>query len=366
MKGNQLIVLGAIAAVALGAALLLSSGGGGTEGGTATIGAPLLPGLDASVNEVERIALQSGEDALTLERGEDGWAIRERGGYGADLSRVRELLLALANAKLLEGKTSNPENYGALGLDTPITIRLAGGAGDSAPALEVGNSARRGSATYVRRGEEAGTWLVSGSISAQVDAVSWIDPIIVDIPGERIQTATITHPDGEQVTVAKAAREDTGYVVQDIPEGKQLRYESIANPIGSTLANLRLEDVRAADASANDGAATSQVRYAAFDGLVIDVQAYAEGESRWITIEASVDAEQVQRFAPTGDASETDASPAPEQAPVLTLEEVQAQAEALNARLAPWVFAIGRYKFEQLTRRMDDLVQDPPPPPEAE
>ncbi len=375
MKGNQLIVVGGVAVVALGAALLLSGrsdqASGGAQGGS--VGAPLVPGLDGAINDIASVQLIGAEQTLTLARSDDGWSVREKDGYAAEISRVRELLLALADARLLEEKTSNPENYGALGLDAPTTIALTGDGFDE-QRISIGNSARRDSATYVRRGDEAPTWLVSGRISAQADPVSWVDPIIINIRGERIQSVSIAHEDGEQLRIEKAGRNETGYVVKDIPAGKELRYESIANAIGTSLANLRLEDVRAADSEesplAGDGEALTRVRYLTFDGLVLEASTFAQGETRWVSFEASVDEAQAERFAPPGDDGETDASPGDEDAPVTdeqapSLAEVQAEADTLNAQLSPWVFAIGRYKAEQLTRRMDDLVQDPPPTPDA-
>lgn len=375
MKANQLLVLGAVAAVALGAALLLSGGDDTRTNAGSALGEALLPALNPSINDIDSVQVSDGDQVITLERGEDGWSIRERDGYAAQVGRVRELLLALAEATLLEEKTSNPENYAALGLAEPTTVTLTGEAFDEPLQVSLGNGARRGSATYVRRSAEAPSWLASGNISAEADALSWLDPIILNVPGERIQSVTITHADGEVVRIEKASAQETGYSLLDVPEGQELRYDAIANPIGSTLANLRLEDVSAAatTASSLDGAeALTQVRYLTFDGLALDVAIFAAGDAQWLTMQASVDEEQAQRFAPPSDASETDASPMAEEDASASgdeelepLAQVQAEAEALNARLGPWVYRVGRYKLEQLTRRMDDLVQDPPPTPDA-
>ncbi|MEO0422283.1 MAG: DUF4340 domain-containing protein [Pseudomonadota bacterium] len=375
MKANQLIVLGAVAAVALGAALLLS---GGDDTGSSTgsnLGEALLPALAPAVNAIDSVQVSEGDQVITLERGEDGWSIRERDGYAAQVGRVRELLLALAEATLLEEKTSNPENYAVLGLTEPTTVTLTADAFDGPQAISLGNAARRGSATYIRRGDEASTWLVSGSLSAQADALSWVDPVVLNVPGERIQSVTITHPDGEVVRIEKTDPQETGYALLDVPEGQELRYEAIANPIGSALANLRLEDIRAAaatDSPLKVAEGLTQVRYLTFDGLVLDVETFDAGDAQWLTLQASVDEEQAQRFAPPSDASETDASPAAgegaspaDDAQFKPLAQVRAETEVLNARLAPWVYGVGRYKLEQLTRRMDDLVQDPPPTPDA-
>ena len=54
-------------------------------------------------------------------------------GYPADAAKVRKLLLALAEAKPVEEKTSNPANYAALGVEdvssadaTGVRVELEG------------------------------------------------------------------------------------------------------------------------------------------------------------------------------------------------------------------------------------------------
>ena len=44
---------------------------------------------------------------------------RERGDYPADVSKLRKLLLALSDAKIVEEKTSNPANFSIIGVEDP-------------------------------------------------------------------------------------------------------------------------------------------------------------------------------------------------------------------------------------------------------
>lgn len=410
MKSNQLLVLGGVAVAALLLALLLSGRGGDAPGGA---GRPLLAGLDQAINAVSEITVREGDARITLARGDEGWQVADRDGYPADVGKVRELLLSLADATLLEQKTRNPENYATLGLQpadaggTTVTLTADDRRFEGA-TVTLGNSARQGSATYVRRDDEAVTWLASGDLSASAETSAWVDTQILDVPASDVQAVTIEHADGAQVRISKASRSETGFTVADIPEGKELRYASIANPIGSALSGLRLEDVRAADA-ADLGEAAATARFATFDGLIVTARAFeADGESL-VTLSAQFDPAQAERFAPSpdegdtgaaadadatetavngagpnanGDGATSDATADAEPSPAATgadapeeatdaqagdaANDARARAEALQARLSPWVFVIGSYKVEQLTRRMDDLVQDPPPTPDAD
>lgn len=389
MKRNQLFVLGGIAVAALAVALLLNTGGGGSSAPRG-VGEPLLPGLDRALNDVDTLTIREGDASITLTRTQEGWQVQEADGYAANIGNVRELLLSLAESTLLEVKTSNPENYATLGLQPPAeggtTVSITAGEGWDGATVALGNTARQGEATYVRRNDEASTWLASGGLSASAQTRDWVETQILDIPATRVQAVTIEHADGERVEIAKASRDATGFTLADVPTGKELRYESIANPIGGVLGGLRLEDVQSRD-SADPASDATVTRFVTFDGLEITARAWQDGDSRRVAFSAAYDAAQAQRFASTagegdttGDADgEQETGPDGEQETGADggeetgadgggdagADDVAAEAQALQTRLAPWVFTIGSYKFDQLTRRMDDLVQDPPPTPDA-
>lgn len=392
MKSSQLAALGGVAVIALAAGLWLNTprtgGGGGADAGE--VGSPLAPGLDAAINDVNRILLQQGDQTLTLERDADGWQVAEKAGYPASLERVREFLLDVANARRIEAKTRDPARYPALGVEAlengGLGVTLQADAGGIDPvALIIGNSARAGAATYVRPIDEPGSWLVSGDLSVQTEATQWLDALITDIAAEQVQSVVIRHADGERVELAKDARGQNGYTVTNLPVGESLRYESIANPIGSALAGLRLEDVSPRSTLDDGFTARGTARFLTFDGLAVTVSTFERDGDRFIALDAGVDAAQAARFADTSDSGDTVASPAGESdadagaaadaAATASGDEagermaaVEAMVASLNETRAPWLYSIGRYKFDQLTRRMDDLVATPaeeaegPPP----
>ena len=82
-------------------------------------GAAFVPGLAAALNDVERVTLTKagGETVATLERRGDAGSWSRRARYRADVAKLRQSLRALADAKILETKTSNPEFYARLGVE---------------------------------------------------------------------------------------------------------------------------------------------------------------------------------------------------------------------------------------------------------
>ena len=291
-----------------------------------------LPDFMDSVDEVTSIEIvgAGSETIATLERGDDGWAVRERGGYSADLTKIRHTLLSFAEARILEAKTANPELHDRLGVED-IESDTAGGLavtlhGPAEPtALIVGDAAgdyRR----YVRRAGENQSYMINRDPEIGETAADWLDTNIIDIASGRVREIIVTHPDGELVRASKTSADEANFTVQGIPEGRSLLYDSVANVIAGVLQNLTLEDVEPATDTTLGQTVTELVT---FDGLRLTVTGLERDDTAWISIAAS-------------------SEPGSEQAE---------EAQTLDARLSGWRYRIPSYKFEQLTRRMDDLLQ---------
>ena len=135
----------------------------------------LLPGFREQVNDVNAITFTGADNKLlaTLKRGSDGWTVAEKSGYPVDVTKVREFLLKLADATVLEQKTSNPKHYAYLGVND-VTDQDASGVlvaldGLKQPVkLIVGNyNGAGGGGTFVRREGDAQSLLVKGNLTAE-------------------------------------------------------------------------------------------------------------------------------------------------------------------------------------------------------
>src|SRR5688572_27773313 len=80
---------------------------------------PVLPGLVEQLPTLATIELRGPGDAVvaTLERGKDGWRVRERDGWRADRKLVRALLADLAGAGRTEPRTDRPDKYARIGVE---------------------------------------------------------------------------------------------------------------------------------------------------------------------------------------------------------------------------------------------------------
>lgn len=438
MQTRHLIILIVAAVIAVLAAVWTGSLREGERPAGDAAGALLVPGLEAVLNDVTAIKVQAKDDkTVTLERTENAWVIREKSGYPAETGKIRKFVIGLAQSKLVEPKTSNPARYGELGvadLDAPepaesesdsdddagadkssgvlVTVSVPMGDADKVEML-IGSSARGATGTYVRKPGDSQSWLASGDLSVDADPLNWMDRQIMNIAANRIQQVTITHPDGESLVISKDTREATNYAVQDVPQGKELKYDSVGNPLASMISSLRLDEVY--PLAEKDPAQHSPIEaeYKTFDGLVVKARAFADGDKRLVNFTASFDEEQARRFyvppksdddaaddAPdstegadeatderaqdTGDAAEdasaedaqadagdasgddaaadaegaTDAAKSGEKPAEPDFSATRKEAEELNAKVQPWVYAIANYKYDQINKRMADMLKE--------
>jgi len=304
-----------------------------------------LPGLLESLDDVRRVELVGAaeESVATLERGETGWTVLEKGGYPADLTKTRHALLSLAETQILEAKTANSALHDRLGLEA-VSAETAGGIavqliGPVEPVRIIVGNAEGDYQRYVRRQDEDQTYLINRDPELGTSAVDWLDTAVVNVDGERIQHVTVTRPDGEPLVVSKDVRGQPNFTVENIPEGREIRYDGIANVMGSILENLTLDDVAPLTETTDEVIVTE---FRTFDGLVITAHSLERDESAWASFSAAVD----PTLPPESEQTRADAA---------------AEATEINERVQGWRYQIATYKLDQLTREMADLLQDVEP-----
>lgn len=322
----------------------------------------LFPELKTGVNDITTVTITDADSAVTIEREDNGWIVPEKGGYAANTATLRQLLLAVAEARKIEQKTSNAELYERLGVADPTEAGGSGvlisgsGSGETDFSLILGNAAQQ-DYRYVRIPDEAESWLIDQNPDVPENSGGWLSQDIVTIDASRIKSVTIAHPDGETIAIHKDSEDDTNYEVADIPEGRELSYPSVVNSIASVLSKLTLEDVSSEVRSGDDN--TVSTVFTTFDGLRIAVESTKVEDKTWIELEASVIDDTATAEAAKGedgtnplDAANPSASSESENEP--TPKE---EAAAINALVSGWSYRITDYKADQLTRRWADVLK---------
>jgi hypothetical protein len=367
MTQRRPLILAALAVVVIAVALLMTRQHGDTANGDRQ---PLLyPELKGKLDSVDAVRVFKGGDARVVEVTRNGtaWTVADRGGYPADDAKIRKFLIAAADAKRVEEKTSNPENYPAIGVEdvsaataTGHRIEIAGGG--AAVNLIVGKEAGR-SSQYVRRAEDKQSWQINGTLDVPTSTDAWLRKDIVDIGGDRIQSVTLTI-DGKSWSATKAARADADFKVEGIPKGKELNAPTAANSVSSSLAMLTLADVRKAS-ELQTQTSTEHATFKAFDGLVTEADGWRQGGKHYIVLSTSYDEALAQRFkTPAAEPAKTPTTQAnskPETPPAAPERNVAEESKALNATLTGWAYEIPDYKYEAIFKPIDELLKKDEP-----
>ena len=364
MNSKTLSILATIAVIAALLAVVGQRLDRGSGRNANSVGTPLVPGLQESLNTIERLTITASANnpVTTLERIDDTWVVKEQDGYPADIAKIREALVDLAEARIAEEKTSNPDFYSRLGVD-PIAAENARGiavtieAADIVlPALILGDVSGT-SYRFARQADASLSVLIDRDPDLPPDPTQWVLPEIIDVRSTRVQRVEITHADGERIVISKLARDESNFSVDDVPEGRELQYPTVANVIGNALRELRLESAARAEDSAPEPRVETE--FWTFDGLVVTATGVLYDDEPWLSFSARFEADQALQFA-----TEDVAGSVADEASADDAVDVEAEATAINDRLNGWRYRIAAHQYDQMTRRFADLLKAPETPAE--
>ncbi len=310
------------------------------------VGQPVFPGLIDRVNEVTTIIVESSGGTVTVQRGPQDWTVKESDGYPADARKIQKTVLALAELSFLEPKTRRPDRYATLEVNDPGVaktsarrIRLLDGRGNPMAEAILGKSkpflpGSSSGGIYLRLPDEKQSWLAKGEPEVGAEPKDWLRRTITDIAAERIRRVVLRHPDGDRIIVVRKKHENGDFVVENLPRGKVLRYDSDADGLAAILDDFDLDDVRKANRIDFVPGKTTVVDFLTSDGLVLRLDVVARNGGSWarLAVEADKDA----------------------------AEKAVKEARELAARTDGWVYRIPEYLAARLKRRMADLVKDAP------
>jgi hypothetical protein len=339
MKSKGLIALLLVTAVAVVVAALGSLGGSG-RGAEPRLDQLVLPALPRHFDEVARVSLVHGDQKTTLARKDKDWVVEEKSDYPADAAKVGAALRNLADLRYVEAKTQKKELYPRLEVedagkpDSKSTLlTLSDAKGTPLGAIIVGKRSydQLGGGTdgvYVRSPGDPQSWLARGTLDLPGDTTGWLDRDIVDVPRETVREVVLTQPDGSSIDIAREKPEDP-LALKGVPtETKPKSDNALVDPT-TALASLTLSDVRPAMEMPTDGVVHAEI--SSFSGLTVTLTLADKDGKSWVQLAASG----------TGEAAKT--------------------AETLNAKLAPWAYAIPDYKAKLLRTKLADVVAAPKP-----
>ena len=378
MSTKTLITMTAIA-VCLTVAAVLMDDGRDSRAAWERVQKPLYASLKEQGDQVAEILIQSASETTTLVREGEEWSVVERGGYPGRSDEVGRLLFALAEAELDEPMTRRPENYAKLGLggfesEESPTVQLTAkdGAGEILADLLIGNRRTQGvgEGWYVREPENSQVWSVSAKLRTPKRTAEWLQTELLDIGRERINEVRIEPADSPEVQLLRQGPEGEAFDIQNLPEGREPKSPRTAGTFLSSLANLRISDVKPA---AEEGAFPETPGWSTTwwtqGGLSLRGE-FAEVDAELLCrLSASFDPSRAQapEMGPTPDSElEDPEQEGEEQESRPTPEQLQAEASELNEKLSGWVFVLPSWKKASILTTMEELLSPAPEVPETQ
>jgi hypothetical protein len=255
-------------------------------------GVALLPSLADDMNAVTAVIVRKGSvtPTLSVHLVAGQWSVAERGDYPADVAKLRKLLLALREAKIVEEKTSDPASYAAIGVEDPsqpasTAVEITVVAPSGKHAVIVGKPVGEG--TFVRRAGEQRSYSVEPAIAVNAQPRDWIDSRLIDVPATLIQSIEVKPATGAAYAVRRL-HADNAFSLDGVPAGRKALDEHALAPAPTAFTGLDAEEV--APAADIDFSQSSQAILTLSDGNIITLTGAVAADKHWVQVVSSKDA----------------------------------------------------------------------------
>jgi hypothetical protein len=358
MRTRSVAVLCVLGAAALAGGWYFGTAREPAERTSLAGGTLMFPGLTARLADAARIEITHQGSTIALARIGDKpgapWGLAQRGMYPVEATKLRGMLTALTELRLVEPRTTDPLLFDRLGLadtdrkdSTADLLRVYDAAGKPIAELLVGHRRVRTEGNvpdqvFVRRPGDMQTWLAEGSLQVDADPQLWLDRDIMNIEHARIAGVVVHRGEAELDFAAK-----DGKLVLTAPANAPPLEDYKLDDLDRGLELLTFEDVTPdKDAAASKvGAPIGTSVFTTTDGLAVHVTVLKGEKDIWARFSATADG--------AGGAGGGDKAGG---------DKAGDAAAKLNAKLAGWIFQLGAWKQAALTPDLDALKAPPPSP----
>lgn len=344
----------------------------GFEAADPRVGAKLLEGF--RIDDVAQIDIVEAAGTVTLVRGEQGWSVKERGGYPADLEPIRNLLVRLEELKVVQaepitdalkprmqlvapGSGAKPEETGTLlelrGRDGKTVARLVLGKKITKEApvqlRAMTGTVPSGRYVWVAADPQRLSVVAEPFSSVQAKPQQWLPREY--LRAERLKTISVTGPDGQPRWSVRRDKETDSWQwssAAKLDPGK-------AQDAASALYSMQLGDA-APGVSDGDAGLDRPVRVRAetFDGWVYELQIGKPAPEDRYYVRSSVTGTVANARTPAADEKPEDREKLDK-----AFGERRAEAAAKLAReqaVGAFTVMVSKSAVEPLLRSRDDLV----------
>lgn len=322
----------------------------------ALLGRPLFKDLRAA--DIAAIRIVEPNRTLTVEQKDDGWVIRERDGFPADVGKVREFVVKMLELKVGQTAPIGEKDRARLNLDSSGTqVEFAGRDGKPLGKLVVGKKYFKrevenpdkapADGRFValpdqeRKGQAGTAYIVSDPlVQVSTKSADWIDRTSFQV--EKVKTLEVRMPDGSGWKIERNA-DNADWKLVGAKPGEKLDVGR-ANSASYSLSLLELADVAPKDAKQNDETRgldkPTLINATTLDGLAYVIRVgKPEGENDYVAFSLSG----------TVEGKDDDAR----------IKQLKARLPR-EKRLSDYVLLIPKSKFEDTLKPRADLLEKKP------
>jgi len=374
MNRAQFLILFAVLVVlaAAGAGIVVSERSSSTSADS-RIGRKIAPGL--RLGDVAEIAIRDGAGELHLAKGEGGWTVRERAGFAADTGRIGDLLLKLAELKIVQEESVPESQRARLQLVEPKDGTAATGAGtllelkDAKGAtlvrLLLGRKVMKNAETASPGrdpGEATGRYLVSAIDAkmmwvvaeplAQVEpkADQWLVKDLIQV--ERVKSIASTGPGGKPRWTVTRDNDNAEWKFSGSKEKPDLQK---ATDLASAFSWMSISDVVADPAKATGLDRAVTIKAGTFDGFIYTLRiGNKAGDNYNVGIEVAGEPPKAR----TPEKGEKAADKAGRDKELDERRKKLGEKLEREKQFGRWIYLIGKNSIEPLLRERAQLLPE--------
>ena len=327
MRTRTGVALLLIGAIVLGGGWYFGPGQLPGSAQTVASGHLMFPNLAARLQDAASVQVLHQGKTLDIRRYGDNWGLADRGGYPVQAEKLRAMLTALTELRLVEPRTTQTSAYARLGVQDPNApdstanlLRVLDRTGKPIAELIVGHrrvltAGNVPDEVFVRRPEDAQSWLAEGSLTVDADPQLWLQRDIMNIDHGRITRVSVQRDGTTLVFDSK-----NGKLAMTAPADHAKLDDYKLEELARGLEQLICEDVEPGGVPSSGE--IGQSVFTVGDGMAVTTRLYQDGKN------------VLARFDVTGD-------------------------DTLEKRISKWTYRISTWKETTLVPRLSDLEAKP-------
>jgi len=324
----------------------------------------LIQGFDAS--GVDSIVIGTGEAAFTLKRQRSGFVLVDKDNYPAKTSEINSLISKCLEIQTSEFVTDNPANHEDLEVTeekarSVVKFMKADPNSSFLTGVVIGKTKELGQGSYVRllssdTAVSNKVYVTSNAPWFGGGAMNYIDQELISVKNEDIESVTVSTQNGQYTLRKKQDSQDI--ILDNIPAGKKLK-SSEAQSVFTALTSLRFDDVKKIS---SDMTFERQYMCRLKDSTVYALRIAQEDDKTYVSCVAEfTDKTPVEKASiDQGGEVESEEELKKKEAKLLARDN----AVKFTTKHNGWIYEITEWKAKNLTKELDDLLEDEEKPEE--